>query len=82
MSTPLLAEHGGDFVPPSLPTIRKRPSRAPLDEREQLIFEVLTQLMHLDDSHTLGRDTLEMIQVLPWEQIRLLRDQLTGTSGS
>lgn len=79
MTTPPHEGHGADFVPPSLPTVYRRTNPAPLDEREQLIAQVLTELMRLDDSHSLGRDTLELIETLPWEQVRLLRDRLAAT---
>lgn len=80
MAAEMVAKLLDDFVCPSRPTGRKRRRPTPSLPGEQLLAEVLGLLMHLDDTNTVDAATVAMLETLPWEQIRLLRDRLVEKS--
>lgn len=54
--------------------------RHPLDDREQLIAEILELLMTLEDTNRLDEQTLELIETLPWNQLHVLHHTLSANN--
>lgn len=79
MTTPTPSTDSGEFVSPSLPTVRRKPP-APLSDDEALLAEVFALLMEIDDTNRLDPQTVAMVERLPWEHVRLLRDQLAAVA--
>ena len=52
----------------------------PLNDEERLLAEVFLLLMEIDDTNRVDEETASMVESLPWEQLRLLRDRLGGRS--